>query len=168
MKKHYLFWVTGLPGSGKTAIAKKIYKSIHKKYGPTIELSGDNLRKYFFFNKYDIISRKIYAKKYSEFCKLLTTKGFNVIFSTVSLFHEVQMWNRKNIRGYYEIYIKSDVKKIIKLDKKKIYRTNKNLVGINLKPEFPKNPDFQINNNFKIDIKILSNLILKNIYKNCK
>ena len=40
-------------------------------------------------------------------------------FSTVSLFHEVQKWNKKNIKGYYEIFINSEIKNIIKLNKKK-------------------------------------------------
>ena len=57
MKKKYLFWITGLPGSGKTTIAKKILRPIEKKYGPTIEISGDDLRKNFLFqseNSYEM------------------------------------------------------------------------------------------------------------------
>ena len=42
-----IFWITGLSGSGKTSIAKKITKYISKKYGPTICISGDELRKTF-------------------------------------------------------------------------------------------------------------------------
>ena len=30
-KNNYLFWITGLPGSGKTTIAKKIHNKIKKK-----------------------------------------------------------------------------------------------------------------------------------------
>ena len=43
-----LFWLTGFPGSGKTAIANKIKSEIIKLYGPTILISGDNLRKIFY------------------------------------------------------------------------------------------------------------------------
>ena len=111
-KKGILFWITGLSGSGKTSIAKLIHKSIERKYGPTIEISGDELRSIFLLKNYDTKSRRIYAKSYSKFCKMLLEKNFNVIFSTVSLFHSVQNWNRKNIDRYFEIYIKSDVKKI--------------------------------------------------------
>ena len=46
-KKGILFWITGLSGSGKTAIAKKIQKKISHLYGPTIEISGDDFRKIF-------------------------------------------------------------------------------------------------------------------------
>ena len=49
-KKGILFWITGLSGSGKTSIAKKIKKKITYLYGPTLELSGDNLRKIFKFS----------------------------------------------------------------------------------------------------------------------
>ena len=44
-KKGILFQVTRFPGSGKTAIANKIKSEIIKSYGPTILISGDNLRK---------------------------------------------------------------------------------------------------------------------------
>ena len=88
-KKNYIFWITGLPGSGKTTIAKKIHKRVEKKYGPTIEISGDELRKNFLLNKYDIKNREEYAKFYSKFCKLVLKKNINIIFSTVSLFHSV-------------------------------------------------------------------------------
>ena len=169
MKKNkYLFWITGLPGSGKTTIAKKIHKKIEKKYGPTIEISGDDLRKNFLFNQYDLKNRKIYVK-YSRFWKYLIVKVFNVIFSTVSLFHDVQKWNKKNINNYYEIFIQSDVDKIIKLNKKKIYsKRKKNLIGVNLNAEFPKKPNFKIKNNFNKSVEYLSTKIIKNIYKDCK
>ena len=50
-KKGILFWITGFPGSGKTAIANKIKSEIIKSYGPTIVISGDNLRKIFNYVK---------------------------------------------------------------------------------------------------------------------
>ena len=42
-----VFWVTGLAGSGKTTIAKKMKSKIQKIYGPTIVLSGDEIRSIF-------------------------------------------------------------------------------------------------------------------------
>ena len=40
MKKKWLFWITGLSGSGKTQLAKRIKKDIEKINGPTLEISG--------------------------------------------------------------------------------------------------------------------------------
>ena len=42
----------GPSGCGKTTIAKKIENNISKKYGPTIILSGDDLKKIFNYNKF--------------------------------------------------------------------------------------------------------------------
>ena len=60
-------------------------------------------------------------------------------FSIIGLINKTRSWNKKNIKKYIEIYIKSDVKKIISLNKKKIYKSKKNIVGINIRPQFPKN-----------------------------
>ena len=57
--KGILFWVTGLSGSGKTVISEKIRKDIVKNYGPTLLVSGDDLRKIFKFDKYTAAERKV-------------------------------------------------------------------------------------------------------------
>ena len=55
-KQAFLFWITGLSGSGKTIIGKKIFRFIYKKFGPTIIVSGDDLR--------NIFNLKIVSKGY--------------------------------------------------------------------------------------------------------
>ena len=159
-----LFWITGLSGSGKTSIAENIENKISKKYGPTLTLSGDDLRKIFNFNKFSKKQRLNYALSYSKFCKHITDKNINLIFSTVSLFHKVRRWNKTNIHNYVEIYIKSDIQQIIKKKNKFFYKKNyKNIVGKNLKAEFPKSPNIIIKNNFTKSLKKLSDELLKKI-----
>ena len=149
--KSILFWITGLSGSGKTVIAEKIKHKITHKYGPTLTISGDDLRKIFNFNKFSKIKRQTYALSYGKFCKSIIDKNINVIFSTVSLFHKVRKWNRSNIINYIEIYIQSDIDKIINLKRKFFYKGKfKNIVGKNIKPEFPRSPHITIKNDFNI------------------
>ena len=69
-------------------------------------------------------------------------------------------WNRKHIDKYIEIYIKSKIQNILLNNKKKIYKLKKNIVGINIKPQFPKKPDIIIENNFNKDLNKI-NLELK-------
>ena len=162
--KGIVFWITGLSGSGKTTIAEKIKKDISNEYGPTIIVSGDDLRKIFGYKKFTKKDRLAYAFSYSKFCKYITDNNVNIIFSTVSLFHDVRKWNRSNIKNYIEIYIQSDINKIIKQKKKFFYRGNyKNIVGKNIKPEFPKSPDIIIRNDFKKSINDLSSELIKKI-----
>ena len=163
--KGIVFWITGLSGSGKTTIAKKIKKSIEKTYGKTILFSGDDLRKILNFKNYDVKTRLSYAKSYSNLVQNISNQKINVIIATVALFREIHSLNRKNIKNYCEIYIKSNTKQIIKNKKKKLYfKYNKNLVGIDIKPQFPTKPNIQIFNNFKKSTNELSEIILKKIY----
>ena len=163
--KGIVFWITGLSGSGKTAIAKTIKKSIEKTYGKTILFSGDDLREILNFKYYDEKTRLLYAKSYSKLVQNISNQNINVIIATVALFHEIHSLNRKNIKNYCEIYIKSSTKEIIKNKKKRLYYNyKKNLVGIDIKPQFPIKPNIQILNNFKKQIDDLCKIILKKIY----
>jgi adenylylsulfate kinase len=164
-KKGIVLWVTGLPGSGKTVIATHLKKPFEKIYGKTILFSGDDLRKILDFKNYNPKERFLYAKVYSKLVKSISDQNINVIIATVSLFKKIHLWNRKNIKNYCEIYIKSKTKEIIKNKKKRLYfKYKKNLVGIDIKPEFPINPNITITNNFKKPINILSKTVLKKVF----
>ena len=157
-KKGILFWVTGFSGSGKTTLANKTLNFVIKNYGSTIIVSGDDLRRICKYEKFDKKSRLQYALSYSKLCKLITDQGTNVIISTVSMYHSVRNWNKKNIKNYLEIYIENTSNNAV--NKKKL---KKNIVGINIKPELPKNPDIKIFNNFDKDIKYLAKELIKKI-----
>ena len=163
--KGILFWVTGLSGSGKTTISKKIKKDIVKFYGPSMLVSGDDLRKIFKFNKYTANERKVLGKYYSNFAKFITNQKINLIFAVVGMRDSTRYWNKKNIDNYLEIYIKTNIKTIIKANKKKIYhkKNSGDIVGINIKPELPKKADITINNNFKKSTDILSKELVSKI-----
>ena len=158
-----MFWVTGLSGSGKTTISKKIQNDIQKLYGPTLLISGDDIRKIFNFKDYSASKRYSLVMKYCKLAKFITNQNVNLIFAVVGMMDKIRAWNKKNITNYLEIYIKSDLKKIIKIRKKKIYHKKNvgDIVGLTIKPEFPRNPDIIINNNFKTDVKFLAKQLVK-------
>ena len=164
-KKGILFWITGLSGSGKTSLAKKIFPFIESKYGPTIHLDGDTLRNILDLHGYTFKDRASNGVKFTKIAKFLTDQGINVIFSLVGLMNKPRLWNRKNIKKYIEIFIKSDVKKIISINKKKVYRNKKNIVGVNIKPQFPKNPHIKINNTFDRNLDSLEKELCLKIRK---
>ena len=121
------------------------------------------------FKKFSRNSRIKYALSYVKFCKYITNQKINVIFSTVSLFHKVRNWNRANFNNYVEIYIETDIKKVIKRKSKYFYKGNhKNVMGKNLKAEFPKNPDIIIKNNFEKSLNNLSKELIKKIKQRSK
>lgn len=160
-KKGILFWLTGLSGSGKTSIAKSLYNEINKRYGPTIVISGDDIRNDFKLKGYDKTSREKIGLMYTNFFKRILDQKINIIFAGIVLIENVRMYNRKIISNYFEIYIKSNINQVKKI--KKTYKLKKNVVGLDIIPEFPKKADIVINNNFTSSKSEIAKKILKKI-----
>ena len=167
-KKGILFWITGLPGAGKTSIANKIINTLNKEFGNTILFNGDDIRKIFELNDYSLTGRKRIGMQYSKLFQKITDQKINILFAGGVLIEEVRKRNKKNINNYVEIYLKSSKKKIISKNFKKLYNTTKNLVGLTIKPEYPKNPHITIYNNFDKSINELSEELIIQIYKKVK
>ena len=80
------------------------------------------------------------------------------------MYNAVRKKNKTTIRNYIEIYIEADLKKVIKIGKKKIYKHNKkNIVGKDIKAELPKRPNIIIKNDFSKNIKDISSELIKKI-----
>lgn len=162
-----LLWITGLSGSGKTTISKLIFKDFKKNYGPTVLISGDDIRNIFNLKSYDKKTRLLIGKKYVKFCKFFINQKINVIFSVAGLFHELRKIAKKSIPNYCEIYMKTNIVDLKRKKKKIFYRKKiQNVWGLDIKPELPKNPDITINNTFKVNMNSLSNELIKKITKN--
>ena len=159
-----LFWITGVSGSGKSTFAKKIINNVRKKFGPRIVLHGDQLRKIFGMNGYSREERLNNGKIYIDFIRLIIKQKINIVFAVMGLFDELRTINKKKFINYAEIYIKTDLKKVIRLSNKKFYNTkSKHVVGVDIKPEFPRKPDIIIKNTFNNNIDNLVEKLNKEI-----
>ena len=139
------FWLTGLSASGKTTLANKLNSELIEKRYKTVLLDGDQLRSIFNHDKYDRANRIKYGYCYSRLCKFLVEQNINVIIGIVGLFHELQDWNVKNIKGYKEIFLDVPYDELVRRDPKGLYNKLENgklenFFGGSITPEFPKNP----------------------------
>ncbi len=148
----FTFWITGLSGSGKTTLANLLIKKLEYKNRKAVLIDGDVIREIFGNQQdYSAQSRLNIAYEYSKLAAFLAKQNIDVVCSTISLFHEVHDWNRKNIPNYLEIFLDTDLEILIKRDNKKIYSRALNgelpdVVGIDIKAEFPQNPDLFFKN----------------------
>lgn len=147
-----VYWITGLSGAGKTTIGKIFYEKIREKYPNTVFLDGDILRKVFGDDLgYTKEERKKCAMRYSRLCDMLQKQGINVICCTISMFDSVREWNRENICGYREIYVKASMDTLKARDQKGLYsgvtqEKQKEAVGVHMEAEEPRNPDLVLQN----------------------
>ena len=160
-----VIWIIGLSGSGKTYLAKKILKDLEKKNKKCFLVDGDVVRKYISYNLgYSIKDRKINSKIITDLCKFLEINGYIVICSTLSIFPSHQKNNRKKFNKYIQIYLESDLNKLIKINSKKVY-SKKNVVGKDIKFPIPYKSHFILNRLHSKKYKYYYNKILDRISK---
>jgi adenylylsulfate kinase len=136
-------WITGLSGAGKTTLAQALLPLLPQ---PRLLLDGDALRDALrlLAGGYTREDRLKLALTYARLAELAAGQGVTVVCATISMFHEVHSWNRKNLPGYCEIYL--DVPEHVRKqrDYKKVYLENDAVVGKTLTPELPLYPDLRL------------------------
>jgi len=149
-----VLWLTGLSGAGKTTVAMMMQRRLLVHGVKALILDGDQVREA--INdanwQYDLQSRLKGSYRYSKLAALAANQGHTVIVPTISMFHEVQQWNKDNLPGYFEVYLKTSKKVREQRDPKVLYRDyqtgdNINMVGLDLKIEAPIAPDMVVENN---------------------
>lgn len=164
--KGVLYWITGLSGAGKTTIGNYLYYVLKQRQDNVILLDGDILKTIVADScSYTIEDRHNRAFKYARLCKTLTDQGMVVICCTIAMFDDVRQWNRDNNRGYVEVFLDVPMDVLKKRDQKGLYSSVakgqvKNLSGVDLNVEFPKNPDITIINDGSCSVKECVNSIL--------
>jgi len=165
-----VLWITGLSGAGKTATGDLIYKQLTKKYIKIKRLDGDLLRKKLKLNRhkktFTLSHRKKNGLLYSKICKDYEKKGYFVIISVMALYNEVYKKNSKSFDNYIEVFLKVPIKELIKRDPKKLYKKFfqkkiKNIAGLDLKFDEPKNCKIKIVWNRKLSPALAKNKIIK-------
>ena len=146
------YWLTGFSGAGKTTAGTLFKARLDQINRPALLLDGDVLRAVFGnAHGHDRADRLKLALSYSRLCREITAQGVTVICATISMFHSVHDWNRKNIPNYREIYLRVPIGELQERDPKGIYKEAKDgaradVVGLDQAAEEPLNPDMVIDN----------------------
>ena len=142
--------MTGLPGSGKTTIARELEPEL-KKRGWCVEvLDGDeirqNLSKGLGFSRED---RETHLKRVTYVAKLLSRNGVAVIAAFISPYRNIREYARKETTNFVEVFVKCSVEACAKRDPKGLYKKAsagqiKDLTGPQDLYEEPLQPDLVV------------------------
>lgn len=168
-----VIWITGLSGAGKTTVAKCLVSKLRNAGEKNVvHLDGDELRSAFFSDvtgdPHSITNRLKIAYKYSALCDILSKQGIIVVISTISLFHEIHKWNREHVQGYYEVYLDVPLNVLSSRNQKGLYKGYAighidNICGLDIKSEFPTNPDLKIEYSEEINAEENAECIYNNV-----
>jgi cytidine diphosphoramidate kinase len=140
-------WITGLSGAGKTTVACRLVDELRARGHRPVLIDGDDLREMLPVPVgHSAAERRRAARFYGRLCRYLAGQGQLVVCATISLFHEVQAWNRSNIANYLEVLLTAPAGELAARDHRGLYRDGRDVVGVDLRPEFPVRPDLVIAN----------------------
>lgn len=143
-----VYWLTGLSGAGKTTIGRLWRDELKRAGEPTVLLDGDEMREVF-GNGFGFTAgdRRTLAHSYARLCALLARQGLTVVCCTISMFDSVREWNRKNIPGYYEVYVRVHMDTLRRRNQKGLYSCHaEDVAGVSLQVELPRFPDLILEN----------------------
>jgi adenylylsulfate kinase len=122
-----VIWITGLSGAGKSTLAHELVARLRYAGEAVVMLDGDVLRDVFGAveenaQNHGREGRLALALRYSYLCRVIASQGLTVVIATISLFKEVHVWNRVNLPGYFEVFLKVPFEELRRRDPKGIYR----------------------------------------------
>ena len=163
-----VIWFLGKSAAGKTYIGEKLYNVLKGNYPNIVFLDGDLLRntisKDLGYSKKD---RYLSEERRSQLSKILSDQGIHVIVSGISNEPAIREWNKKNIKDYLEIYLKTDKNTLYRRDPKGIYKNYfkgemNNVVGEDIVFKEPVAPWMTIDNDSDNNSKeIIDSIVLK-------
>ena len=146
-QKGFTVWFTGLPCSGKSAVANRVAAILRERGLKVERLDGDIVRQSLTrdlgFSRED---RNENIRRVTFVAKLLTRNGVAVLTSFISPYREVRASARKEIGNFIEAYVKCPIEVCMERDVKGMYKKAikgeiKEFTGVSDPYEEPLNPE---------------------------
>jgi adenylylsulfate kinase len=142
-------WFTGLPLSGKTTIANKVYEKLQKLDIPIERIDSKDIRELFSDVGFTREERNRHIKRVGHLVQKLQKQSVSTVCSFVSPYKEARKSIREMVKNNIVVYVKADIETCKKRDYKGVYEKAikgeiKNFTGISDIYEEPKHAEIVI------------------------
>jgi adenylylsulfate kinase-like enzyme len=153
-----VFWITGLAGAGKSAVASGLYQRLQADGATAVLLDGDAFRQAIAPDLgFSRAERLESGRRNGRLCGLIVAQGIDVICATISMFRECHKWNRVHLPRYFEIYLRVPMEVLVARDQKGLYSGAlagdvANVTGLDLGVDEPLGADAVIDNDGNLSV----------------
>ena len=146
-EKGTVYFFTGLSGAGKTTVGGLFHDRLKAKKPTVILMDGDQTRPVFCEQGgYTAEAREYGSFRFFRVAKWLADQGMDVVCCAICMHSSVRAWNRENIENYKEVYVKVTSETLLKRNKKGLYTSGTNVVGVDIPFDEPTSPDLILMN----------------------
>jgi adenylylsulfate kinase len=144
-----VIWLTGLPGSGKSVLADRLFDDLHARRIKAERLDGDALRAVFPSTGFDREERTRHIRRAGEMAAQFEREGAVVVASFISPYCESRGYVRSICSHFVEIFVKASLEVCEKRDPKGLYGKARsgeirNFTGLDDPYEEPEHPELVI------------------------
>jgi adenylylsulfate kinase len=145
----FVLWFTGLPASGKKALADAVYCRLQNDKLKAERLDSLDVRPLFPETGFSYEEVNTHVCRSGHLCSMLEKNGVIAVASFVSPFRESREFVRKQARNFVEVYMESTAEACEQRDEKGHYGKARrgefhNFPGIDVEYEVPDNPEIVI------------------------
>ncbi len=142
-------WFTGLPLSGKTTIADRVYEELDKLQIPLERIDSKDIREIAPGIGFSRSDRNRHMKRIGHLIKTLQNNSISTVASFVSPYRESRKAIREMVQNNIVVYIKADIETCKKRDYKGVYEKAlrgelQNFTGVNDVYEEPEHAEIVI------------------------
>jgi adenylylsulfate kinase-like enzyme len=142
-----VIWVTGLSASGKSTLCQALYRLMKPRLPSLTMLDGDAVRAVMGHDLgHTEIHRRVQLSRLQHLAKLLVDQELCVLVAVLYSHPEALAWNRTNLPGYFEVYLKASLETVMARDPRGLYEKAvrglmPDVVGIDIPWHEPRDPD---------------------------
>jgi len=145
----FVLWFTGLPASGKKALADAVYQQLTQDKLKVERLDSLDVRPLFPETGFSPEEVNRHVKRAGHLCAMLEKNGVIVIASFVSPYRESREFSRNRAVNFIEVYMQTTVEACEQRENKGHYAKARsgeyqNFPGIDIEYEEPVNPEIRI------------------------
>jgi adenylylsulfate kinase len=163
-------WFTGVPLSGKTTIADRVYKELQKLDIPLERLDSKDIRDLVPNVGFSREDRNRHMKRIGHLIKTLQNNSISTVASFVSPYRESRKAIREMVKNNIVVYVKADIESCKQRDYKGVYEKAlkgelQNFSGVNDVYEEPQHAEIVIDTD-KLSVDEAVDMILNYVKKN--